>query len=164
MPKLFIPPLGTILRLEEDWHFQLHEEGRNSNLIDSAKITPPYRDQVCPSDRWRNMSLADRSAAIDLTDWKYTPHEDYESNHEYSFWSGDWEHPFVFRAETELTVDRIYIRQGGAQFNSITFRSRCWMSQLGDPMFGAPRKLKTIRFWAKLDDVNNMVAKIVEPR
>ncbi len=48
---------------------------------------------------------------------------------------------------TILKVDRIYIRQGKAEFDSITFRIRkC-----------SEKALEKGRFWAKLRDVNTMV-------
>lgn len=46
-------------------------------------------------------------------------------------------------AGTQLVVDRIYIRAGSASFNSVTFRAKI--------------DKKSIRFWAKLKDVNKIV-------
>lgn len=45
---------------------------------------------------------------------------------------------------SELKVDRIYIRQGQKDFNSVTFRVKF------------PGEKKSYRFWAKLDDVNKI--------
>lgn len=36
--KLFIPPLGTELKLADDWAFDLYLEGRNSGLIRALKV------------------------------------------------------------------------------------------------------------------------------
>lgn len=44
---------------------------------------------------------------------------------------------------SKLTIDRIYVRKGAADFDSVTFR-----------VFGLGKK--SIRFWAKLKDVNEM--------
>lgn len=166
MPQIFIPPLGTVIQLEQDWHFTLHAEGRNDRLIEESGITPPFRDPTAPYSghlqSWRETSLKDREAAIALTKWEYTPYPGMEADHEYSYWSGNWKHPFVFREGTELKVGRIYIRQGGQEFDSVTFSSKQWVSAVGDPLFTASRKLKTIRFWAKLADVNNMVGRMID--
>ena len=47
-----------------------------------------------------------------------------------------------------FTVDRIYIRKGKGEFDSVTFRV--------DFKLRAKRVLKG-RFWAKLDDVNRLL-------
>lgn len=48
---------------------------------------------------------------------------------------------------TRLAVDRIYVRRGKTEFDSITFR----IKECPDPKF------KKIRFWAKLRDVNRII-------
>jgi hypothetical protein len=157
MPQIFIPPLGTVIQLEKDWTFNLYEESRNQKLIDQAGITPPYRAH----DDWGRLTLGQRAAEIDKTDWVYTPYPGHRGGN-YDYWSGEWNHLFTFREGTELKMDRIYIRQGGQDFDSVTFRSKQWVSAIGDPLFTASRKLKTIRFWAKLSDVNNMIGRVID--
>jgi len=51
---------------------------------------------------------------------------------------------------TILQVDRIYIRKGNSSFDSVSFRV----------LKGSP--CATGRFWAKLNDVNNLVVVIYE--
>jgi hypothetical protein len=163
MPQIFIPPLGTVIQLEKDWTFTLFEEHRNQKLIDAAELTPPYRDHnpyLQRSSEWRDKSLAERKAEIDKTNWVYTPHSGLESGN-YDYWSGVWEHLFTFREGTELKIDRIYIRQGGQAFDSVTFRSKQWVTAPGDPLF-KNRKLKTLRFWAKLHDVNQIHGRMID--
>lgn len=56
---------------------------------------------------------------------------------------------------TILQVDRIYIRQGGEKFSSLTFI----IKESPDPRLLSTKKLfgkQGIRFWAKLVDVNNI--------
>lgn len=67
-----------------------------------------------------------------------------------------------------LKIDRIYIKKGSPEFNSITFmwkgesteprieQIRDWRSK--DPTATKPNKIprKPIRFWAKLSDANNI--------
>jgi len=48
---------------------------------------------------------------------------------------------------TELTVDRIYIRAKQGEYDSVTFRGEVYT-------LGVYRK---VRFWAKLNEVNNIV-------
>src|SRR5688500_6976739 len=50
---------------------------------------------------------------------------------------------FTMPKGTNLIVDRIYIRKGGEDFESITFRAT-----------NLPGS-KSVRFWAKLEDVRN---------
>ncbi|UKL15065.1 hypothetical protein hairong_161 [Pseudomonas phage hairong] len=163
MPNIFIPPLGTVIQLEKDWTFALFDERRNARLIDQAGITPPYRDfdNMRSRSEWRDLTLAQRAAEIDKTDWAYTPHPGVVAGHDYDYWSGVWEHQFTFREGTELKIRRIYIRQGGEDFDSVTFSSKQWVSAPGDPLF-TKRKLRTLTFWAKLRDVNNMVGRVID--
>lgn len=58
---------------------------------------------------------------------------------------------YTLPAGTQLAVDRIYIKKGAPDFDSMTFR-------VGDPtQLTKQKKPKVIRFWAKLRDVNTMV-------
>lgn len=155
--KLTIPELGSVIRLEKNWCFSLYDERRNETLQAAAKLYPPYR-QAANGDRpWHTLSLVEREREIAKTDWVYTPHPNLND-----YWSGQWSHNFVLRAETELKIDRIYIRQGQSSFSSVTFRTNCWVSQFGDPLSSAPRKLKSLRFWAKLEDVNEIEGVFVD--
>ncbi len=57
--------------------------------------------------------------------------------------------PVTLPENTVLTIDRIYLRKGKGEFDSITF-------VLNKPK--APGKKKVgpmVRFWVRLDDVNN---------
>lgn len=52
-------------------------------------------------------------------------------------------------AGTELIVDRVYIRQGGDEYASVTFVLKRYPDKAKVDHFGA-------RFWAKLEDVNRI--------
>lgn len=162
MPKILIPSLGDVIRLEEDWTFRLFNEHRNDKLQAAAKLYPPFRYRTIPGE-WGSMTLEERKEVVSKSGWLYERPAGYTESDfwESDFWTGDWSHEMTFRAETELTIDRYYIRQGHAHFDSVTFRTNCWVSALGDPLFSASRKLKSLRFWAKLADVNKIVAKTV---
>lgn len=165
--KIFIPPLGTVIRLTEDWRFRLYNEHRNETVMSAAKLYPPFREGLAKypwqdtAVGWRDKSLAEREAEVIKSGWTYEKPDHFPDDHHSNFWTGEWHHEFVFRADTELRFDRLYIRMGQKGFDSVTFRTNCWMSQLGDPLFSAPRKLKALRFWAKLEDVNRIVGDIV---
>jgi hypothetical protein len=51
---------------------------------------------------------------------------------------------------TQLTIDRIYIRKGATDFDSLSF----WMT--GRPPTIAFKKKGKVRFWAKLTEVNSI--------
>lgn len=69
-------------------------------------------------------------------------------------------------AGTVLAVDRIYIRKGASDYSSITFYAK----ELGEVTIqgrrwygnSKPKKKKSLRFWAKLEDCNNIVFEKVE--
>lgn len=76
-----------------------------------------------------------------------------------------------FPKGTILIVDRIYIRSGGKnmkQFDSVSFRAhlkdgtksiafnRWWQT------IDRPKRKNSIRFWAKLNDVNEIFCKVIE--
>lgn len=151
MKSMFIPPLGFELELREDWHFKLFNELRNTGLIRAAGMEPP---QVALPDFW-SLSTAEKHAAYTKSVWRL-PNGDIPSGREvreiYDVCA-----PFVLRAGTRLKVDRIYMRRGQSDFDSVTFRCNLWASNFGDPLFTASRRLKSFRFWAKLDDVNKII-------
>lgn len=67
-------------------------------------------------------------------------------------WMRDYSTKIVIPRDTVLTISRIYIRQGGERFNSLTFfldKKSC-----EDRIISAIKG--SIRFWAKLEDVNNI--------
>jgi len=111
--KLFIPPLGTTLRLSKPWKFELHYEKRNRAMWD-----------LCFSIPWDSMSHLQRGTVqpFDLTLY-----------------------------EADLTVDRIYIRQGMERHSSVTFKGAV-------PSMGVIRK---VRFWVSLEDANKIEGDII---
>jgi len=111
--QLFIPPLGTCIRLTKPWSFKLHYESRNRSMWD-----------LCFSIPWDHMSHLRQGTVKPM---------------EYTLYEGD------------LTIDRIYIRQGMDSHSSVTFR--------GDiPSMGVVRK---VRFWVSLEDANKIEGDII---
>lgn len=62
----------------------------------------------------------------------------------------------TLKAGTELSIDRIYIRRGKDEFDSITFNLLGAKTQ--PTRWGSKTR---VRFWVKLDDVNKMDAEYV---
>lgn len=105
--KIFIPELGTILTLAEDWTFKVVNENRNTSL---AKLQGVKGDYYYP---WGTREVP----ADDLLDDRY------------NYSPGPRRRPvdpgnYTIAAGTSLEVDRIYIRKGAADFSSVTFKGR----------------------------------------
>ena len=111
--RLFIPPLGTKLRLIKPWQFALLCEDRNKTLWDLIAYAPMH------SITWQHQ----RSNLCTVT-----------------LLPGD-----------ELTVDRIFIRKGSKQYDSVTFKGKVFVD-------GVYHKC---RFWVKLADTLNLDVEIV---
>ena len=136
--QMCVPSVGDKIRLTEDWEFPLHFEYRNESLI----------NRLQPN---RHVSYSDTGSII-----------------------------AILEAGTVLRIDRIYIRKGKSEWDSITFvvseapndkdrakvqkaRARRWVG--ADEVKTVPddiQKFKGARFWAKLDDVNEIQFEKVE--
>lgn len=164
MAKIFIPPLGSVVRLEEEWRFPLHHERRNEKLMELAKLVPLFKQEHW-GKHWRDIHIANRKRLIEMSNWIFDGVDEHHPHAvNYAYWTGDWSHPFSFAEDTELKIDRIYLRQGQKDFDSVSFRSNCWVSKISAPAARIPRKTKSIRFWAKLSDVNNIVGRYLDDR
>ncbi len=117
---MYIPKIGDVIKLTQNWTFNLWNERRNQSLIELC--WPEYRKQM---EMARNNS----------------------SN--YWDWYSQLNKLVTLNSGVELKIERIYIKQNQEDFNSVTFRIKT------DPsgFFSGKKKL---RFWAKLDDVNNI--------
>lgn len=116
MMRLFIPPVGTKIRLTSSWCFSLYKESRNFSLFKLFLI---------------------------------------EDEHMWNGY-GDKVQDVTLPEDTVLKVRRIYVKQGAPQYNSVTFTIDKKLSKL---LF---KPKGTLRFWAKLDDVNKIECEIVE--
>jgi hypothetical protein len=124
MPVM-IPEIGTKMILAEDWHMELHNEYRNSSVLELTEIVKKKRN-------WDELYGANTSKHTEL----------------------------VFPKGTILSVDRIYIRKGASGFSSLTFYADKKVKILRDGKEYI--STKSLRFWAKLKDVNNMKVQFVE--
>lgn len=130
MNKLFIPELGTKLTLAADWNFTLFAEWRNEVLAEMARFN--YFDYKL-SKNWQKLTGT------------YGHAEDY-----YIL--------FILPAGCILTVDRVFIRKGMSGFSSVSFfldkkSIDPKFSSVAEKIYNSKNK---IRFWAKLEDVNNI--------
>lgn len=128
--NIYIPEIGTKLRLTEGWIFQLYNEYRN-NAIFQALGT--------------NIENLKKITYSQPTKWGGTATSTY--------------HEMFLPIDTLLTVRRVYIRVGAADFSSVTFL----INDTTHPFLIYNRKKKSScgAFWAKLTDVNNIKCEIV---
>ena len=121
MKTFYIPTLGTEVVLAQDWTFTVINDHRNLTLIETFNLAGPKEPD----------------------DWSYYPLG--------GGWNSRSRHHATITAQatlvkgTRLVIDRIYIRKGNKDFDSLTFRVLKTKTQKG------------FRFFAKLDDVNRMV-------
>jgi hypothetical protein len=126
---LFIPPLGTKLRLVWDYTFLIESEYRNRSIYE----------------------------ALDLGECSYSPMRRVGWSREAgSVYEPIPPKPVSLVKDTILIVDRIFIRKGLGDFDSITFivddgpdKRLCTKKKGGT-------RSKAVRFWVKLDQVNGL--------
>lgn len=148
--RMFIPEIGTRIRLAADWSFPLIEEDRNSSLFNPLAALAPERiaDMREEASQIRKQAREDPEGMS----WK----EQYDRRVDL-FRRAD-NHvriDITLPAGTEITIDRIYIRKGVSDFSSVSFN----LNQTTHPdLQFRGRK----RFWAKLQDVNRIEFQLIE--
>ena len=175
---LFIPSLGTRLVLQGDWRFILHREYRNNAVMqvlakptielatvstsklafERGECSAYYRNPRVVKEWEREVAPPFYSAIPGLTSKQAMVDLEYERD----------VYPETFDAMlpsgTVLIVDRIYIRKGSEDYNSVTFRIEdCPDKRL------APKKAKGFmkgqaRFWVKLADANRIQCRTAAER
>lgn len=130
--RFCVPHLGTSIILAEDWVFTLHRERRNGEFA-------------------ANLGFAELNVEIQEYDavWNKPWLGKKKKKYKRVVWPQGFEKAKATApAGTELTVRRIYIRNGAPSFDSLTFSCKKGRS---------PNKDFHGRFWAKLADVNRIV-------
>ena len=112
--KLFIPPLGTRLRLTEDWSFSLLCEERNKRLWD----------------------LVTGRASMDRIPLLHR--------------RGQSAHVHLHKGDV-LTVDRIFIREGSSNYDSVTFKGTIMHNVV----------YHKVRFWVRLMWANEINCEVI---
>jgi len=123
--KLFIPTIGTRLVLAKPWTFHLHDEYRNEKFYKAV-----HGEIQRTNHRWVNLD-GDSSPIETPRHWHKT--HDKPAPIETTLPKG-----------AVIEVDRLYLRKGAGDFDSVTFR-----------LISGLEKIKG-RFWAKLDEVNTI--------
>lgn len=161
--KLFIPTIGTKLKLTADWNFEVKEEYRNTKFLDAIGWTENMTAKGRSRSRVQKIDAS--QLPLELVRDHGAPRLDIE---EVKNWSGEIAHtvhdyyfPMTLPAGTVLSVDRIYIRKGVGDFDSITFL----ITDCPDKRF-APKKARGFlpggcRFWVKLDEANRIECDVV---
>ena len=159
--RLYIPRLGDKLILTENWYFKLYPDHRNAKLgehfdkhflglhINRMFDVVWIGKDVKKLDPGRNPPLM-ISASVENREkmiWSQKKYDEWRVKFDAYQKAAREKHTKtidVYITEgCTLTVDRIYIRKGAAEYDSVSF----FVEGL------APKK---IRFWAKLDDCNNV--------
>lgn len=142
MPKLFIPTIGQELILDTDWNFKLHLEYRNQGLMNLY---------VIPWIRLNHPQIYDiiKNTAFS---WDYYIYRAGLTTQADSWTQRPNINPYVepivtLKAGTVLKIDRIYIRKGNQEFDSVSFI----ITKSANPEITTK-----VRFWAKLVDVNTI--------
>lgn len=120
--KLYIPTVGTVLQLTQDWHTVVECEYRNNTIFQYFRV-PDF-----DPDLWVN----------DLPPQKFT-----------------------IPAGSRLKVDRIYLRKGKGDFDSITF---LWQGCTTEPRNRVDKfsgrvdrvSRKPVRFWVRMEYANQI--------
>lgn len=125
MRRLFIPTIGTEYTLAKDWTFVVRNDERNVTIIKWIARNSAHKESLPVDHTWYPLGMLNHRAA-----------------------------PTTINATlpkgTILRVDRIYIRKGAKDFDSLTFYAPGIKTQ-------HQTQMKSLRFFASLDDVNNMV-------
>lgn len=181
--KLYVPEIGDHLRLAEDWEFNLHGEERNQDLGEFfGYYLKSYNDEWVEEAILPRMRPTDYEVKYPLEndlrgvsyDRRQALYKEAEANcpeyvkywDDYKKWKEEAdkiskkEIRVSLPAGTILAVDRIYIRKGISEFSSITFYAK----GLGEVIRqgsrwnrdAKPKKKKSLRFWAKLEDCNRI--------
>lgn len=187
--KLYVPEIGDHLVLTSDWTFDLHAEGRNSQLgamfgyylrgLVGGWVSESSLPQIVRPEYTVNYPKYDdfvKRGSIDYSAYNRAKLEAEESCPEFVKYRSDYSEwldkakqlqadkiTITLPAGTILAVDRIYIRKGAADFSSITFYAK----ELGEVIMpgsspSRPKRVKAQRFWAKLEDCNNIEFNLIE--
>lgn len=153
--KLFVPSLGTLLVLAEDWTFRLFFERRNDSLLNA--LAPLTAEAASRKYRWGcSPEDFDWGQSDYMVEYERAMSEEQLADSYKSFRATNRnDNPFVrvtLPKGTQLSVDRIYVKRGGESFNSITFRTT---------KVGPEPKFRGKRFWVKLAEANEIVCDVV---
>lgn len=144
--QFYVPTIGDKIFLDKDWTFTLLEEGRNKGLAD---VLGGLHKEEVTNYAWFEKGT-DRVVSYSALPSHYNP-DHYEQRETrrwtYKKWNSSLMEVTLPRG-TELAIDRIYIRKGNPDYDSITFI----VKSTPDKRF----KSRKPRFWVKLKDANRI--------
>lgn len=165
--QLYVPELGDMIKLTEDWTFTLYNEHRNQTLWQLEKCgqreVMPDQDRVKELERLItgitsrltfetvNNSYSRYNQRVQV----YASQEDRDNHRLFQQELTDLRRRHSWASvtlpkDTLLKIDRIYIRKGAEEYSSLTFIINSLPVITGKPFSRKPR------FWAKLSDCNNI--------
>lgn len=144
--KIFIPEIGTELKLDANWTFKLYNEDRNRGILERMGLEADYSPRIWDPENSDREYLKER---IEGRGFKRDLHS--VSWGSIDRWVIDTYVDCTLLAGTVLKIDRIYIRKGKEEYSSLTF----FIIDSPDPLFSEKKGPKR-RFWAKLDDVKEI--------
>lgn len=133
--RMQIPSIGDRIRLTADWTFTLYAESRNESLGEATGHFTPLKYY----GRWSN-GRSSVGFRVDDEGIRVGGYDDYERCSAVA--------SITLPAGAILTIDRIYIRKGATEFNSLSF--------LVVNALAIFKKKGKVRFWAKLPEVNTI--------
>lgn len=150
--KLLIPQIGSKIVLRKPWTFTVWSERRNETLGKTLGILALRKTGPWPQSDFGGQRVPPRY----VDQWLWNGQKDPTPQDRYTRFDVVASSACTLPKGITLTVDRIYIRNGAKDFSSISFRLNI------DPK--KPLKFvgtdivipKGIRFWAKLDECNNI--------
>jgi hypothetical protein len=131
---LCMPTIGQKVRVLDGqiWNVKIYWESRNEGAIEHFTGTP-YRTQI--ESYWDEYEGGRAAMEAHWADKNNVPRPELR-------------HTMASIPEgSVLTIDRIYLRKGKGDFDSVTF-------VLNKPP-GSKKKGPMVRFWTRLDDVNS---------
>ena len=134
--NIFVPDIGTKIKLTEGWIFQLYQEYRNNSIFEAlGNNTENLKKVVYAKDKsyWNPNLVVEK-----------------------------FYYEMFLPADSILTVRRVYIRNGKGDYSSLTFT----LNETTHPFLAynkEKKKKKTCgQFWAKLSDVNQIKCEIIK--
>lgn len=173
--RLWVPDIGDKIVLTADWTFAVINEGRNGAIWQALGL------ETHPSTiAMRQLAAEKLAAAQDFerkhrtkestTGWGYRRldfHTDSQEEEAAALWAAyqavrDPSVEVTFPKDTQLTIDRVYIRKGASEFSSITFFiGDSPMKELMPVKKGGRWPGGQRRFFARLADVNKIECDII---
>ena len=159
--KFCLPTVGTKIVLNKEWSFNLHTEYRNGEFGKLLNLT---------EDSWWGWNVQKEEVARLKAIGTREANRKADRAHCLTMPAA----LIVFPKGTNLAIGRIYVRNGKKEFDSITFWAKGVKSILftphdvnlpatpAAPTTFTPDKPFSVRFWAKLNEVNGMDFDIVE--